>query len=358
MQWQRFSGNNFEVGYQLGYWWGKKLTALQHNKEGKIFLAHRQSKYLQWINEGWGNAYLPLFRNVNHYFDDIIEELAGMCEGMNKAGYSITMTNLFSLILAETDVPRCSSFVIKTKDGVVLAHNEEEEIIYILCFAKVSLKTKNGVKEFMSISYPFQLLGSCFGLNSHFSFQGNSIGCKKQLPQLFKSWDQRIPKTVFTRKLLELDTIGQVMQLYSSYHSTLPNHHFLCTPESVWSLRIKPVINPDPSRADLQLEYEKVNAFKTAQVNHFLENGKIDREWMWGNSFDKHSEVSRMKLDKLIQLKNPTTAEECFQVIKEHRQRYSKITSASIMCEMRKDQYSIDTISYFHKSQHLNSEFH
>jgi hypothetical protein len=58
---------------------------------------------------------------------------------------------------------------------MILAHNEEEEMHYPLCYPRVRLRHKSGNREFLTVSYPFQFFGSAVGANSTLAFTGNSI---------------------------------------------------------------------------------------------------------------------------------------------------------------------------------------
>jgi hypothetical protein len=194
LKWELFEGDHWDVGRQLGQWWGRTLG------ETDGFPLTRQYKY--WLRKGWIEDYRPLFNNTRKYFPGIFLEICGMARGINDAGFHTTEQDVFSLVLGETG--ECSSVVVPSENGWLLGHNEEDDRRYPLCFAHVKLAKKDGyTHEFASISHPFQLFGSSAGMTEQFAFQGNSIGYNgKKLNSL---WSKTgcVPKTVLSRSLLE-----------------------------------------------------------------------------------------------------------------------------------------------------------
>ncbi len=191
------TGDHFEIGRNLGKYWGNYFAKM--DKEDKW-------DYQQWLtNDKIKERNVGLLRNMGDHFPALFHELIGMNIGINesKVGFKTSLYGLFECWLAECDLSfteynRCSSVILPIKNGFFLAHSDENEKRYPLLVANVSLKTADSTIQFISISHPFQLLGSAAGMTRNFAFQGNSIGCRRDIfYKLFETWPKRIPKDGF-----------------------------------------------------------------------------------------------------------------------------------------------------------------
>ncbi len=327
----QLEGNNFEIGRGLGKYWGDYFTKL--NKEIPC-QRHLYYDYREWlqdtnIDEDRGKLLTDMVRQ----FPSLFDELVGMTIGINesKIGFEVTIFGLFTCWLAETDL--CSSVVLKTSDGYFLAHSDEYDGQYPMVVADVSLEVKKGkTKYFHSVSHPFQLLGSAVGMNQNFAFQGNSIGCNKDtLKKLQASWDKRIPKTVFTRMMLEMSTIDEIEAIYQKYPSTLPNHHYVIFPDKAYSVEVIP-------DSDKGVEKQKLNNDIHVQTNHFLSN--TSKKWQC-SGFEE-SKTRRRELGSTMNGVNTAeqVQEKFIKFLKTYKQEGEilvKRTSGSFFFTVQKD---------------------
>jgi len=242
------SGNHFEIGRNLGKFWGDYFSRM--DKRDKRNNDHFNN-YKEWLtNDKTRKRNIGLLKNMGKHFPALLHELIGMNIGINeskKLGFRSSLYGLFTCWLAESDIISfseyngCSSAIFPTKNGFPLAHSDEYEEQFPLLVADISLKKARKTIRFISISHPFQLLGSAAGMTTRFAFQGNSIGCSKdKFEKLRETWPERIPKTVFTRMMLEMASINEIKSLYRNYSSTLPNHHYVVFRDKAYSIEIRP----------------------------------------------------------------------------------------------------------------------
>jgi hypothetical protein len=240
------SGDHFEIGRNLGKFWGdyfgKMDKRVQHNKD-------HFDKYKEWLmNDEMDERNIGLLKNMGKHFPALFQDLIRMNIGINESriGFKSSLYGLFTCWLAESDETfkgynGCSSVILPIKNGFFLAHSDENEKRYPLLAADVSLKKARKTIQFISISHPFQLLGSAAGMTTKFAFQGNSIGCSKdKFEKLRETWPERIPKTVFTRMMLEMSSINEIKSLYRNFSSTLPKHHYVVLRDKAYSIEIRP----------------------------------------------------------------------------------------------------------------------
>ena len=364
-------GSHYEIGYHLGKYWGDYFQKLEKNKGQGRQKKKLVEKYLhEWISREsryWNREYEPLLENTMKHFPEIIYEIEGMEKGVTESGLSTSLMNMFELCLAETGDKEChcSSMVAKTKRGFVLGTNDEYTSVYPLLFAKVSLENGESSKRFASISHPFQLLGSAAGMNKHIAFQGNSIGFSNEVYQnLKKTWDCRIPKTVLSRKMLEMDDIDEVKSLLESYHTTLPNHHYIVSHDRAVSVDVVPKLD--------DIDRFKGNAIKIIEIkdrhlhtNHFLKGNRSrqkpylkDDIWEWACEEDRDD--SKIRYEKLLKETQITKNQLDYKSIKEILQGMAhedkKHTSASIFFEMNKCTAHCESFFYFDKNIHIEKE--
>ena len=154
-----------------------------------------------------------LERSFSRAFPRLVQEIEGMVQGVKESGYdAASFAGLFGIVQGEVlDYKGCSSIANIGNHATFLAHNEEERSIVPLCYAKVRLRKGQTTREFLSVSYPFQLFGSAVGANADIGFTGNSIGMQRRIWMPVRdSLMRRVPKTVLTRLMLECRSIAAV----------------------------------------------------------------------------------------------------------------------------------------------------
>jgi hypothetical protein len=360
MNYIEIKGDNYELGRQIGKWWGEffqtKQPAMKHHIG--VFLKKPESRYILFLQNSWNPKFLPLLRKTRKFCPDIMEEIYGMTAGVSSTGLKTSFLHMFGLCLAETGARgyQCSSFVMNTKQGFIIGHNEECDSVYPMLLAKVTLKQGRSEKRFISLSYPFQLLCSGVGMNARMAFQGNSIGCYGKIRLLERSWNDRLPKTVLTRKMAELDQIEGIKTFYREYATSLPSHHYIIYHNKAYSLDVAPgfTLRGGANENIIRLFPVRDLRFHT---NHFLpdSNEKSNqgqfstyREWKWSDK-NKDSEgrfnylQKHLPQDKMISTQK---AKVVLLQMAKHR-KYCPITSATSFMEITKAKASCESHLYF-----------
>lgn len=224
-------GDNHTIGWELGRYWGNYFASLNIRRKKHSWgneKLHKQlyCKYRDWLTAD--RKELELVRNkIRLQFPDLWEEVVGQYEGLQNSDLSfakdITLNGLLSCVLAEADEAACSTTVLFSESGYTMVHSDEYDKTSPLVAADIVLSGIDGNKPFFSISHPFQLFGSAAGINATFAVQGNSIGCTAKIRKMAQ---QNIPKTIISRKILEMDRPEEAANLYRTHPCSLPNHHF------------------------------------------------------------------------------------------------------------------------------------
>lgn len=333
----RIEGNNYEVGVEIGRYWGAYFSLLKKAIRMHLGQSHRTlfKAYEKYLKDSRKDT-APLLKNVEEYFPEIYDEIKGILKGVNEykndLGFKTEMGGLFACILGETDESYntycggCSTVVFKDENGHYMIHSDENDIIYPLVLANVTLCLHKNKRNFISVSHPFQLFGSAVGLNEEFVFQGNSIPCseevfnEREVPYKNK---KRMPKTILSRKLLDLNTPEQARILYNQHPSTLPNNHILITKKGGYSLKIKPSDNVIASLEDINLKKQKL----FCHTNHF----KHEDDKKWSHNENKESKARLAALERCVRkAKDYPTLENYFlKFINEYKNRNGKLIKST-----------------------------
>ena len=73
------SGSHFEIGQQLGVFWGNWFEELRASKNPLIGF------YLSWLTQDMPSYYGELYHNTKLHFPRIAEEIKGMADGVNNS---------------------------------------------------------------------------------------------------------------------------------------------------------------------------------------------------------------------------------------------------------------------------------
>ena len=352
-KWLSFEGTHFDIGYQLGKYWTSRIESLAEEPDGAAFL--KEYNYIKWLNDPWNKKHEPLLGYFLEHFPDLVEELSGMVQGINECGGKIrtTFPTLFGLLLGEVDeeVFGCSTIAYRSEGKTLLAHNEEDDKFrFPLCFARVSLKSDQGSKEFLSVSHPFQFFGSSVGATPSFAFTGNSIKMDRQRKARIRgSLRCRVPKTVLSRLMLEQDGIPAVKRLLGAHHSALPNHWFVADTKNIWSAQLLPIsfgyLSPKSQMAWVTVK--EAIAFHT---NHFQNPDQSTKTWTGTKAYQNESE---RRLKKLIALQ---ASEQDFSSaglrnvllsLRNSSKYMEKATAATILFRVHPKGVSGDADNYF-----------
>lgn len=289
-------GDNYNIGKELGQFWGNYFTHLRDSKQKRHVAVY--SDYKNWLTDERDNKKDMAKQSlVKDQFPDIWNEVQGMLEGVNESeiGFKATLGGLFACCLAESDEIwsnyACSTTVLREDDGYVMVHSDEYLSPGPLVAANVSLQKKDIKIGFLSISYPFQLLGSAAGCNKYFAIQGNSIGCDKET---YDSGYDRIPKTVFSRLLLEETTPQGVRNLYMEYPCSLPSHHALITSKGVFSIEVRPGEGTGGKNGVNLTEIQLKPGDKFNHTNHF-KTDEMTSKWCYKDQTESPKRLLALK---------------------------------------------------------------
>lgn len=353
------SGSNFEIGEQLGRYWGDYFQ--DQNSNIKII-----KDYPKWItqkpeyNQG-------LFDNTKKYFPEIMEEINGMAQGINNSNLKlkrkVTLKDVFVRCLWE-EKRSCTSAVYKKNDGYLLCHNLEDELpvagspdgIYPLLLSKVNLINGKQQHSFISISYPFSLLG-VVGVNQNFAYQGNAIGDKGKTTT--KTWHKRIPAMIFQRKLLEMTSVEGIEFFLQKYHITTPGHFYIVFHDNAYSLEVRPTKIERPLAHQYKLNLRK-SSFHI-HTNYFRNKNTIDKNWLFPKE-KSDEKIFDWRFEKLKEFSNKYFQKEPDEqkirkfFVSLARVNY-KYTSASLFLNVSKNKKICSGVFYFgDKEQEIKIE--
>jgi hypothetical protein len=190
-----------------------------------------------------------------------------------------------------------------------MVHSDEYDDTVPLVVADVILHGMKGEKHFISISHPFQLLGSAAGLNGAFAVQGNSIGCISKFRKLAK---ENLPKTVLSRKMLEKTSPQEAAHLYELYPCSLPNHHLFITNEAVYSLKVR-LGQSEGEHNKTSLEVLDLGMGKTfIHTNHFQDEDTKGSPWVYEDSENESPERLDALKEAVKGVRTPYELEDAF----------------------------------------------
>lgn len=357
MNYIEISGSNYKIGYKTGRWWSEYF--IRNRKVNSVLQFLRWCNYIDYFQSSWeskNEIHAPLLRNTMNWYPEIVEEIAGIEKGVadafhyHKIRMRVSFLDMFCLSLGETDDGdyNCSSAVLRTPRGYLLAHNDEYIARYPVLAAKVAIKTTGKVKRFISVSYPFQLLGSSAGTNGFLAYSGNTIGCKEQIAALRSTWRHRVPLSIFPRKLIEATTINEVKDLFSQHHSTLPSHHYVIFSNRAYSLQVRPLLSPSSNPSN-QIKVINIDSNTHCHTNHFISDKGYDKKWAYYRS----GELESLKRYKYLSdaLRKQTVCDKqhikkVFLNMAQHS-RYRKQTAASYFFLVGKNSSSLEGHFYF-----------
>ena len=339
------TGNNFEIGEQLGKFWGDYFE--RHRSKGHPII----DCYLQWLSQDLPRQYEVLFSNTEKHFPDLIKEIEGMASGVNnsnlKTSKPVTREQIFVRCLWE-EKRSCTSVIFKTADGYSICHNMEDDApdgltdgVFPLCIAKINLN--NGCyHKFISFSYPFGLLGT-LGVNRWFAFQGNSIGNHGKS----KRWHHRIPYSVFQRKLLEMTSEVDIKMFLAEHHIPIPGHNYIVFHDRAYSLEIRP---QNICKSQL-CQYKLIPRHSPWHVHtNYFRNTVIDKNWLHGNECTCDWRFEKLN-DFCIQYPDNITATEITKFFTALALVNSKYTSGFTLIKVSNNSTTCSGEVYFDKTE-------
>jgi isopenicillin-N N-acyltransferase like protein len=275
-------GKPKEIGRAIG----------EHGKEE--IAANIDSFFIGKDSEETANRASRYWNAVWHHFPDYLAELQGMSDGSG-----IPLMRLFAYNLEEElddKGEHCTTIAAKSKEGIILGHNEDwvgERKFYVV---KARPDTKPG---FISLDYAGQLPGSSAALNSAgVAFAGNSIDTLIR--------EGGLPKSYLLRSLLETTSLHDVEKIMSlSIPASGNNSVIIFSEEQIiadleWSPADYAIIRPKEnyyahtnhfmrltSTASQNKEYQAQSSFRLSRANKLLKSNQMELGNLGIDAFEK-----------------------------------------------------------------------
>jgi hypothetical protein len=360
------SSSHEEIGEFTGKYWGDYFYALRNSQHFSLedrtfeiindnyFYELRKYKYTIIRNDDFYRKIKYMERNLQKLgMDSVLNEMHGIVKGFNKSSYSLEHGKKIDLLhvlefccgemfdneqyfrdeyfAKKQSNGNCTTVIAKDNNSLGIIHSEED-LNGRSPLLPLAVKFKDDI--LISVSYPFQLLGSSCGMNKNICFQGNSI---KLTNKYCKSgynndWQNRLPKTIFSRKLLDFNTMDDIKGFLTIAKQSLPSHNYIIANNVPYSCCITPGFeNIDEQYCIFEIDINKkqfhANAFDKTLHNKFVSQGKkgtsidihYDKEWHddslsrineakeISNNFDGPVEIAKSFIYNLFLNKDKTT---------------------------------------------------
>jgi len=163
--------NNFEFGLKLGQKLRLQIKK-RVNDNKKFYKSEGMKDFPELIKIA--RKFLP---DIEKYYPCLLAELRGMSEGAD-----IDFDKLLVLMCEEElwdfRGSHCTSIAIKTRNGVLLGHNEDWFSAY-KNNGLFGVKGQINKQKFISLGYVGSLAGTSLGMNKSFCYAANSIDCRR-----------------------------------------------------------------------------------------------------------------------------------------------------------------------------------
>ncbi len=214
-------GNNYEIGFIIGKKLKNKLRKLLEideknykRKSGKSLSEH--AKRLK-----------QLVIKSKRYFPQYLEEVKGMSEGSG-----IDFNYIFALGCEDDLVYNCTSIAGRSKEGILIVHNEDwlRDHLNYLYICKIKQKNKPAS---ICLSYIGHLPGFATGLNSErFAYTGNSLH--------FQTNKNGVPLQFFQRAFLDTKKYSDVIKLASMKNRMIGSNSLMVFKNKIFDLELMP----------------------------------------------------------------------------------------------------------------------
>ncbi|MEM2130887.1 MAG: C45 family peptidase [Candidatus Woesearchaeota archaeon] len=208
-------GSNYEFGYKLGLLFSDAIKYRIKKFKINDKLLKKKQKYIYQT------------KKLAELYSNYYEELRGIANASKVSFNEIIMLNLLGLL----DISRCSSIAIKTKNNLLIAHNEDgDNFERKNDFALIKYEKKDFY--FYSFFYPGELLGSTFSWNSYgLIITTNSIRSKL-------SKKPKLPRVFLSRALIEAKSIKQAISIIKKIKISGGLHYFIADSKKIISVEL------------------------------------------------------------------------------------------------------------------------
>lgn len=221
-----------------------------------------------------------LTKTAKKYFPDFVQEIEGIAKGANQP---IEQLFMFSFEEELSPGEHCTSLAVKSKNGILFAHNEDWDLGLPFYIIKAKPKKK---PKFLALAQAGQFPGMVGYNDAGLVFSNNSLDTKFYLNGL--------PKLYCLRKFLECKTIAEAVKVISKKERAIGNNSL------IGSHNENRIVALEWSPRDFMLEAADRGLGHT---NHFI-SSKLKK-----HQADKTSHSSRHRLlhieDRLLTLINP-----------------------------------------------------
>ncbi|MCX6807812.1 MAG: C45 family autoproteolytic acyltransferase/hydrolase [Patescibacteria group bacterium] len=163
--------DNFEFGLKLGEKLGKQIR--KRIRDNKVLYKKKKMKNFAGLIKT-AHKFLP---SIKKHYPELLRELAGMSAGA-KVDFNELLVLMCEEEILDFRVPHCTNIALQTEKGALLGHNEDwvedykNNGLYIV-------KGQINDRKFLALSYMGSLAGTSSGLNEHFCYTANSMGCSR-----------------------------------------------------------------------------------------------------------------------------------------------------------------------------------
>ena len=213
------SGSPHEIGVQIGKQFGPSIkTAMERRKDW--------FRKLKGYASGDGKATVEkMLATATIHTPGPLEELRGWAEGAALEFMDLFIYNIKSEIQAfidsKTGCAGCTTIVVKTKDSLIVAHNEDGHIKYEDLMFLVEGHPKGG-PEFLGLAYPGIMEGNAPWANSHgILMTTNYIPSAKVVPG--------IPRYFLDRAAMGAKTLDEAIEIVSHPDRGYAYHHIVAS---------------------------------------------------------------------------------------------------------------------------------
>jgi hypothetical protein len=174
------------------------------------------------------------------------------------------------------------------------------------------------------------------------------------------SLNGRVPKTVFSRLMLEKQDLTTIKRLLTRYHACIPCHWYIATRANIKSAEIKPRIAAEGGK-NSQLKLCDIPERTHCHTNHFQRGASS--WWSWSKN---EQDESKKRLETLRRFARSVgvyrNANLCMTTLREPLERLrvcmrKQSTSATIILGVSRSETRVETFDHFEgKTVHVGLE--
>ncbi|MBI2404965.1 hypothetical protein HYV22_02195 [Candidatus Gottesmanbacteria bacterium] len=256
---------HLEFGFKLG---------LEIKKKVEKSLQQKLEHFKLSVIERYIREIKPYLSLCQEYTPDFIEELKGLSRGAKVPFEHIFLINCRE-VFDKLDAQRCTTVVVKNKDGYLIGHNEDweeegETDLYVV-------KAKIGSKTIFGLNFSCELLGNsiCF----------NSFGIIQAINDLAHT-DRRVglPKNFIARKILEAKDKDEILEILGKYPRASGFNHVIITKGQVYNIET----------TAFEVDLQRIDNFPFVHTNHYLSKLKKYEAWGSPRTFKRYKKAVKL----------------------------------------------------------------